>query len=157
MKLTIILILAVIALATSLLMCYSTSKPLREKAKTDALQAAKQKAFAEEAARERTRKGNLKQEVLQIVSDAIANPSSLKGLTAPYPHHPSGFHALVDFVERVRFASSKSEDLQFWKNRVEKQSEMIRDLQAQHKEIQKALCMGQPIEHPSRPKGLTAE
>lgn len=146
MKLTIILTLAVIALTVSLIMCYSVSKPLRDKAKKEAIDAANAKRVAEEQGRERNRKDNLKREVLQIVSDAVLYPENLRGLSAPYPHKPTGFRPLADFIHKADYKSEALEELGIWKHRVATQGNQIRDLQAQLKEIQKALKMGQPVD-----------
>lgn len=146
MKLTIVLTVICVVLLAALLKCRSSSLPLRAKAKQDAINAANAKKAEEEAARERTRRDNLKREVLQIVNDAVENKNSLNGLSAPYPHRPNGFRSLAAFIDRVGYSAANGDDLSFWKNRSAAHAEQLKNVQAQLKEIQKALRMGQPIE-----------
>lgn len=111
---------------------------------------AKQKAFVEAAGRETNRKANQKLEVLAILDEVIRNPQRLRGTHSSYPHTHFDHTDFREFIEKSIKAINRNESgtqaLDELRTRVIKQSELIRDLQGQLKEISKALQLGQPVE-----------
>lgn len=110
-------------------------KLLAEKEEKEFLAQAKE----QEAGREKNRREVFRKETLEVVCSVFANPEKLRG--TGYEMSP-----LRVFIKKVNASQDHDHDLQFWKDRVSKQSELIRDLQGQLKEINKALQLGQPVE-----------
>ena len=109
-------------------------KLLSEKEEKEFLEKARQ----EEYGREKNRKAVLKQEVFEVLSNAINYPDQLRGVAYGEP--------IREFVKRSNHIDFRTEDVMQLKQRMSKQSELIRDLQGQLKEINKALQLGQPVE-----------
>lgn len=110
-------------------------KVLEEKEEKEFLEKARQ----EEQGREQNRREVFRKETLEVMSAVFANPEKLRG--TGYEMSP-----LRLFIKKVNASADHDHDLQFWKDRVSKQSDLIRDLQGQLKEINKALQLGQPVE-----------
>lgn len=118
------------------------SKPNKEARKL--LEEKEEKEFLakeaeQEAGREKNRREVFRKETLEVISSVFAYPEKLRG--TGYEMSP-----LRLFINKVNESKERECDLQFWKDRVSKQSELIRDLQGQLKEISKALQLGQPVE-----------
>ena len=109
-------------------------KMLEEKEEKEFLEKARQ----EEQGREKNRKAVQKTEILEVLSDAIRAPESLRGL--------SHGDTVRDFIQHTKYLKDTVESVSALRARVVKQSELIRDLQGQLKEISKALQLGQPVE-----------
>lgn len=109
-------------------------KVLEEKEEKEFLEKARQ----EEYGREKNRKAILKQEVFEVLSAAVNYPDQLRGIPYGEP--------IREFITRSNHIEFRTEDVLQLKQRVSKQSDLIRDLQGQLKEISKALQLGQPIE-----------
>lgn len=138
-NLTIILATSTMALAVAVWHCYRTSKPLKKAAREKAEADAHEKAAQEEQGRERNRRDVFRKETLQVLSSALSDPHRLMGQGHSLEH-------LRRFIEKVNHHQSYEEDLKLWKDRVSKQSELIREIQMNQKDIQKALQMGRPVE-----------
>ena len=117
-------------------------KLLEEKAEKEF----KQKAAEQEAGRERNRKTVQKREVLEILNEAVSYPQRLRGQSSDHPHVHYDYTDLRRFVERSNHVEFRGEEVLQLKQQVAKQSNLIRDLQGQLKEINKALQLGQPVE-----------
>lgn len=109
-------------------------KLLAEKEEKEFLERARQ----EEAGREKNRKAVLKQEVFEVLSAAVRCPEQMRGIPYGDP--------IREFVQRTQRLENSAETVSELRTRVSKQSELIRDLQGQLKEITKALQLGQPVE-----------
>lgn len=109
-------------------------KLLAEKEEKEFLEKARQ----EEQGREKNRKAVQKMEIFEVVSEAIRAPEFLRGIRSA--------DTIRDFVQRTQRLENSAETVSELRVRVSKQSELIRDLQGQLKEINKALQLGQPVE-----------
>ena len=138
-NLSYILLASTLVLSVAVWHCYSTSKPLKKAAQEKREADAREKTRQEEAGRERNRQDVFRKETLNVLNSVLRDPHRLSGL---------GFNLeyLRRFVEKVNHSEEHEADLKFWKDRVSKQSELIRDLQLNQKEILKALQMGHPVE-----------
>ena len=96
------------------------------------------KARQEEHGREKNRKAVQKMEIFEVVSEAIRAPEFLRGIRSA--------DTIREFVQRTQRLENSAETVSELRVRVIKQSDLIRDLQGQLKEISKALQLGQPIE-----------
>lgn len=109
-----------------------------------------QKAKEQEAGREKNRREVLKTEVLQILDAAVRDPQRLRGMRPEYPHNQFDHTDIREFIEKsiaaINHSGNGQQALDELRTRVIKQSELIRDLQGQLKEINKALQLGQPVE-----------
>ena len=137
------LILVICAILLVLLGCWLgySSKPNKEARKLLAEKEEKEflaKAAEQEAGREKNRRAILKQEVFEVLSAAINYPDQLRGVAYGEP--------IREFIKRSNHVEFRGEEVLQIKQRVSKQSELIRNLQGQLKEINKALQLGQPVE-----------
>lgn len=137
------LILVICAILLVLLGCWLgySSKPNKEARKLLAEKEENElraKARQEEHGREKNRKAILKQEVFEVLSAAVNYPDDLRGIPYGEP--------IREFIKRSHHIEFRTEEVLQLKQRVSKQSELIRDLQGQLKEINKALQLGQPVE-----------
>lgn len=136
-NLSYILLASTLVLSIAVWHCYSTSKPLKKAAQEKREVEARAKSRQEEAGRERNRQEVFRKETLNVIQSTLRDPHHLHGL---------GLDDLRRFVEKVNYNKEHEADLKFWKDRVSKQSELIRDLQLNQREILKALQMGHPVE-----------
>lgn len=109
-------------------------KLLEEKEEKEFLEKARQ----EEYGREKNRKAVQKMEIFEVLSSAIRAPEFLRGVSHGEP--------IREFIQRTQYLTDSAESVSDLRVRVIKQSELIRDLQGQLKEINKALQLGQPVE-----------
>lgn len=109
-------------------------KLLAEKEEKEFLEKARQ----EEQGREKNRKAAQKMEILEVLSGAIRAPEFLRGVSHGDP--------IREFIQHTKYLTDSAESVSALRTRVVKQSELIRDLQGQLKEINKALQLGQPVE-----------
>lgn len=137
------LILVICAILLVLIGCWIgySSKPnkkarklLAEKEEKDFLEKARQ----EEQGREKNRKAVQKMEIFEVLSSAIRAPEFLRGVSHGDP--------IREFIQRTQYLTDSAENVSDLRVRVIKQSGLIRDLQGQLKEINKALQLGQPVE-----------
>lgn len=137
------LILVICAILLVLIGCWIgySSKPnkkarklLAEKEEKDFLEKARQ----EEQGREKNRKAVQKMEIFEVLSSAIRAPEFLRGVSHGDP--------IREFIQRTQYLTDSAENVSDLRVRVIKQSRLIRDLQGQLKEINKALQLGQPVE-----------
>lgn len=138
------LILVICGVLLVLIGCWLgySSKPNKEARKLLAEKEEKeflQKAKEQEEGREKNRREVFRKETLEVVCSVFAYPEKLRG--TGYEISP-----LRLFIKKVNESTEHDRDLQYWKDRVSKQSDLIRDLQGQLKEINKALQLGQPVE-----------
>lgn len=135
--------IATVTLAVACYACYRTSKPLRKKAKMEA-EAERERAYkAHQDLLKAAAEKELNDKILTVVSHAIQEPDFvLYDRTRQRPRFVA-FHELVYKVRSLRDQTDKIRSLE---DRLFKQSNLIRDLQLQQRDIQKALAMGQPVE-----------
>lgn len=148
MNLTITFALTSIALAGAAYHCYKSNKPLRIKAREEAEAKAKQKARDEAEGREKDRRTNFRKELYSDLEQIIATPDMLVDHRYGSVFRGTGYRwkNLAEFILAVKGNQRQAETIQNLQGRVSRQSEMIRDLQLQQKEILKALQLGQPVE-----------
>ena len=137
------LILVICAILLVLLGCWLgySSKPNKEARKLLAEKEEKEfleKVRQEEYGREKNRKAVQKMEIFEVLSSAIRAPEFLRGVSHGEP--------IREFIQRTQYLTDSAESVSDLRVRVIKQSELIRDLQGQLKEINKALQLGQPVE-----------
>lgn len=144
MNLTITFGLTSIVLAAAVWHCYKANKPLRIKAREEA----EAKARDEAEGREKDRRTNFRKELYSDLEQIIATPDMLVNNLYGSAFRGTGYRwkNLAEFILAVKGNQRQAETIQNLQGRVSRQSEMIRDLQLQQKEILKALQLGQPVE-----------
>ncbi|AFO12303.1 hypothetical protein PhiS1_14 [Pseudomonas phage Phi-S1] len=148
MNLTIILAGTTIMLTAAVWHCYRTNKPLRVKAREEAEAEAKKKAREVAEGRERDRRTNFRKELYSDLEQIIATPNMLVDhrYGSEFRNTAYRWKHLAEFILAVKGNQNQAETIQNLQGRVSRQSEMIRDLQLQQREILKALQLGQPVE-----------
>lgn len=128
--------------------CWKTNKPLREKAKEVLKETQRQERAEAKRAFEKLAADKLKQDVYGLLDAAISNPRYQLEDTryGSLTRGKSRWTALSRLIDQVSLLIDQKECNAALKDRVEKQSKLIRDLQLQQRDIQKALGLGQPVE-----------
>lgn len=151
MNLTITLGLSTLALSVAVWHCWKSNKPLREKARKEAEAAAESKRREEAAGREKDRRNNLQKEVFEDLSVLMQDPDRVLRRDRIHTHsndpaHYYRFPVLWKFITKVNNLKDQSDRIASLEDRLFKQSNLIRDMQLQQREVQKVLQMGQPVE-----------
>lgn len=147
------IIIALLSLA--LWHCYKTNKPLREKAKEEAEAKAREQARQTAHIENQMRRNNQREEIYSDIEQALTDPHRyLSGSVI----HSMGqarwkYKNLADLVQALATYKSFQADHEGHRNRIEKQSQLLREqrsqikaLQANIEDIKQALQMGTPVE-----------
>lgn len=140
--------IATVILSALCYVCYKTNKPLREKAKAEAkakeLEELKkvQEAFVKE------QREDFRKKVFSDMEQVITTPDILIDYRYGSQIRGNGYRwkRLAEFIFKVEGLKDQSETISNLSARIQKQSELIRDLQKDQKDIMKALQMGHPVE-----------
>lgn len=137
-----------IVLAVACFTCYRTSKPLREKARAEARAKEDQERKAAEAARTKLIRDNQRIEVFSDLEQVIACPSYLTDnrYGAKERGREYRWKNLAEFILKVKGLQDQRQEVQDLEKRIYKQSQLIRELQIQQRDIVKALQLGQPVD-----------
>ena len=127
-----------VVLAVACFACYRNSKPLREKAKEEAKEAAEKKVREVAYAREQERQQVFKREVVELLENLLQNPERYTS-TTDYTRRHEKFPAVRSLVDQFRHW----EQIQRTNKRLEEslsaQGKTIRELRAEIKEVHNKL------------------
>ncbi|MFL1495627.1 hypothetical protein [Pseudomonas antarctica] len=140
--------IATIALSVACFACWKTNKPLREKAKEEARIVSERAAKEVAEGREKDRRNNFRKELYSDLEQIIATPDMLVDHRYGSPFRGTGYRwkHLAEFILRVKNMKDQHDTITYLDRKLLKQSEMIRDLQLNQRDIMKALQMGNPVE-----------
>lgn len=140
--------IATVILSALCYVCYKTNKPLRDRAKAEAKAIELKELKDVQEAFVREQREDLRKKVFSDIEQAIATPDILidNRYGSQVRGHGYRWKHLAEVIFSIKQMKDQSETISNLNVRVNKQSELIRALQKDQRDIMKALQMGHPVE-----------